>query len=135
MFVSQSIDQLNIDTNLVGNSLDAAFQNVGDAELLCDLRKIFRRALEMLRRGARNHFEIGDLGQPGEDFILHAFGEISIIGIATEIVEGQDRDRFRRSPGRTGTFPSSVPSQKEQTDGNGDADCHDINPAIFLRAR
>ena len=71
------------------------------AELLRDLRKIIRRAFEVLRRCARDHFQIGDLGQPRENLILHAFAEVSVVGIAAEIVEWQNRDRFVRNCSRT----------------------------------
>ena len=65
-----------------------------DAELLRDIGQIFRRAFEFLRRGPRDDFQVGDLGQPRQNFVLHAFGEKRVVGIATEIVEWQDRDRF-----------------------------------------
>ena len=48
----------------------------------------------MLRRGTRDHLEVGDLGQPGEDFILHPFTKVRIVWIATEIIEWKDGNRF-----------------------------------------
>ncbi len=48
--------------------MHAAFQDVRDVELLRDLAEIARRTLEALRRGARDDFQIGDLGQASEDF-------------------------------------------------------------------
>ena len=57
-------------------------------------RKIVRRTLEMLRRGARDDFQVGDLRQARQDFVLHAFGEISVRLVLAQILERQNRDRF-----------------------------------------
>src|SRR6266404_2078362 len=108
---------------------------MSDAKLFRDLGKIVRRALEMLRRRARNHFEIGDLGQTREDFILHAFTKVSVVRIATEIVERQHRNRFIRSPSRTGGIQSSEATKEKETDREDRADNDDINPDVFLLPR
>ena len=65
-----------------------------DTELLRDVGQIFRRTFKFLRRGARDDFQVRDFRQSRQNFVLHAFGEKSVVGIATEIVEWQDRDRF-----------------------------------------
>ena len=82
MRVIQRVDQLHIHAHLISRFLYAAFENVRYAELLRDLRQIFRRTFEILRRRARDHFEIGDLGQSREDFILHAFAKVGVVRIA-----------------------------------------------------
>ena len=46
----------------------------------------------MLCGSARNHFEIADLGQTRQDFILNSLGKISVLFVAAEIFEGQDGD-------------------------------------------
>ena len=89
-------------------------KNVGDAELLRDLGKIFRRAFEVLRRRPRDHFQVRDLGQSRQDFVLHAFTKVSVIRIATEIIERQHRDRFvRNSSGRRRFVSRAETTQKE----------------------
>ena len=94
MGVGQRIDELHIYADLIVGFLHASFQNVRHSKLLRDLGQILRRAFEMLRRCARNHFQVRDFGQTGEDFILYAFGKISVVGVATEIIERQHRNRF-----------------------------------------
>ena len=94
MCVRHRIDQLHVDAHLIVRLLDTAFENVEDAKLLCDVRQILRRAFEFLRRSPGNDFQVGHLGQPGEDFVLHAFSEKGVVGIATKTVEWQNRDRF-----------------------------------------
>ena len=63
MRVSQSVNKLHIHPHLVLHFLDATLQDVRDAELLRDLRQIFRHAFEMLGRSPRDHFQIGDFRQ------------------------------------------------------------------------
>ena len=94
MCIGHGIDQLHIDPHLIVGLLHTAFEDVHYSQLLRNRGEIFRRAFEMLRRRARNYFEVGDFRQPREDFILHPFTKISIVGIATQIVERQHRDRF-----------------------------------------
>ena len=56
MRVGQGIDQLHIDADLVVRFLHASFEDVGHAELLCDLGKLSGALLKSLRRRARDHF-------------------------------------------------------------------------------
>ena len=72
----ECINKLHIHTHLVVRFLHAALENVQYPELLRDLGKILGRASKFLRRRARDDFQIGDLGKPREDFILHAFREV-----------------------------------------------------------
>ena len=109
MRIGRGFDQLHIHAHLFALFLHAAFEDVRDAELPCDLRQIFRRAFEALRRGARDDFQIGDLRQPRQNFILHAFGKVSVLRIVAEIFERQDRDRFRDRDGP----PRHPPSFRE----------------------
>jgi hypothetical protein len=65
MRISERIDQLHIDADLIVRFLDTAFQDVENSQLLGDIRQILWRALELLRRRARDHFQIRDFGQAG----------------------------------------------------------------------
>src|SRR5215813_15476004 len=47
----------------------------------------------MLCRSARNHFQISDLGETRQDFILYSLDKISVLFVAAEIFERQYRDR------------------------------------------
>ena len=57
------LDQLHVDSDLIGRTLYTAFQNVRDAELLSDFEQVIRRAFETLRGSARNYLQISDLRQ------------------------------------------------------------------------
>ena len=61
MRIVSCFDQLHIDAHRIAALLHAAFQNVGNAKLLGDLRQVFRRALVVLRGGTRDDLKIGDL--------------------------------------------------------------------------
>src|SRR5262245_26990168 len=47
----------------------------------------------MLCRSARNHFQISDLGETRQDFILYSLDKISVLFVAAEIFERQYSDR------------------------------------------
>src|SRR5215471_5110847 len=65
---------------------------MSDAELSRNLRQVFWRALVMLRRCARDHFQIRDLRQARQDFILNAVGKISIGLVFASIFKRKHRD-------------------------------------------
>ena len=96
MAVGQGVDELHIHPHLIARFLHAAFDDVHHSKLLRNLGKVIRRALEVLRRSARNHFQVGNFRQAGENFILHSFAEVSVVRITTEIVERQDGNRLCR---------------------------------------
>ncbi len=83
MRVAQCVDQLHVHAHLIVSFLDTAFENVRDTELLSDVAQVRWRALKTLRGCTRDDFQVSDFGQPCENFILHAFGEIGIVRIAT----------------------------------------------------
>ena len=68
---------------------------MGHAELLADLAQIARRAAFVLHHArAADHFQIGNLGQMGQDLVLDALGEEGVLFFAAQIFERQHRDRF-----------------------------------------
>src|SRR5207249_385647 len=73
---------------------DATLKNVRYPKLLRDLGEIARFALILLRRGARYDFEVRDLGQSRQDFLLNAFGKVSVRSVFAQVFERQHRDRF-----------------------------------------
>ena len=94
MRLVRRIDQLNTYAHLFRHSLHRSFQNMCHAELLTDLRYVFRRTLVTLRRCARDHLEVGNLGEPRQYFFLNSFGKISVVRIATQVFKWQNSDRF-----------------------------------------
>ncbi|MFZ3375601.1 MAG: hypothetical protein WA183_08610, partial [Chthoniobacterales bacterium] len=94
---------MNIDPHLIGCFLDATLKDVRYAKLLRDLSKIARFALILLRRSARNHFQIRDLSQARQNFVLHPFGKIGVVRIVAQVFQRKDGNRFfwqRRQCGR-----------------------------------
>ena len=94
MGVSDRIDQLHIDPHLVVRLLHTPFENVHHPELLRDLTQIGRHGLEPLGRSPRDHFQVGDLRQPRQNFILNAFRKKRISLFLAQIVEWEDGDRL-----------------------------------------
>jgi hypothetical protein len=83
MRVIQRIDQLHIDAHLIGRLLHAALQDIRDPQLFGDFAQIIRRALIFLGGRSRDDLEIANLGQARQNFVLHAFAEISVLRIVT----------------------------------------------------
>ena len=98
MGIGAGVDELGIDPDAIVDSLDTAFQDVGDAQLLPDLAQVaFPNSLVLHHAGAADHFEVRDFRQIGEDLILDAIGKEGGLLIRAQVFEGEDCDAFRGS--------------------------------------
>ena len=52
-------------------------------------RKFSGALLKCLRRSARNDLQVRHLRQAGENFVLHAFGEVGVVRIALRLSNGK----------------------------------------------
>ena len=67
-----------------------------------DLGQVALAGVPVLQnRRAADDFQIRDLRQIGEDFVLHAIGEVFVGLVVAQVLEGQDGHRLRRD-GRQG---------------------------------
>src|SRR5215468_5801829 len=109
MGIGLRVNQLNIDPYLIRRLLNAALKNVRYAKLLRDLGEVGRLALIPLRGSTRDHFQIRDLSQPRQDFLLYAIREIGIGFVFTKVFKRQHRDAFLADSGhrRSRSFRSS----------------------------
>ena len=94
MRIRLSVNQLHIDPHLIGRFLHAAFKNVRDTKLLCDLGEFARFALIALRGSARDYFQIRDLSQPRQDLLLDTLSEVGVVSVGAEIFKWQHGDAF-----------------------------------------
>src|SRR5439155_570491 len=81
------VNQLNIDSHLIGRFLDATLKNVRYPKLLRDLGEIPRFALIPLSGSTRNYFYVRDLGQTRQDLLLNTVCKIGVIRIAAKILK------------------------------------------------
>src|SRR5262245_49980431 len=66
-----------------------------DAQFLADLAHITCGSALILHHGsATNDFQICNLRQIGQNLVLHAVSEKSVIGVAAQILKGKYRNRF-----------------------------------------
>ena len=80
MRVGARIDQLRVDAHAIAGALNASFHDMRDTELLADLAQIARDPAFVLHHArAADHFQIRDLGEVGQDFVLHAIGEERVL--------------------------------------------------------
>src|SRR4029434_9596300 len=78
MRIAGCLDEVHADADCVASFLNATLKNVRHIKLLRDLREIARVTLIPLRRSARNYFQVRDLCQTREDFLLNAIRKISV---------------------------------------------------------
>ena len=97
MRVALGIDELDVDAHAVAGFAHTAFQDVGNSKLLRDLANVLGRVFETLRRRARDHFQIANAREAGEDFLLDTVGKISVRFIFAQIFKRQDGDRFAQN--------------------------------------
>ena len=89
-------DELRGDPHLLAGLPHAALQDVRDVELLADHPQVFVPSLELERRGAPDHAQLGQLRQQVEQFLRQAIREVFLVLARTHVRERQHRDGLRR---------------------------------------
>src|SRR5712692_371015 len=73
---------------------------MSDAELLTDLAQVALPASFILHdRSAADHFQVRDLCQVGQNFVLHAVGEIGVLLFIAQVVEWKHSNALRGDGG------------------------------------
>src|SRR3546814_11002007 len=93
---------LHRNQDVVADLLHAAFDDMRHAQFPRDLLQVFRVARVLLRRGARDYLQVTDVGQPGQDQVLHAGDEVLVVRVAGEGFERQPGYRLGRGRRRFG---------------------------------
>jgi len=66
-----------------------------NTQSVCDVAKVaFQAALVLHHARSADHFQVGDLGEIGQDFIMHAGGEKCVFFVLAQIFKGQHSNRF-----------------------------------------
>ena len=86
-------DELKVHVDLAVGAGDGAFEDAVDVEGAGDFAAEACGAFVLHDGGARGDAEVGVLGEHGDELIGHAVGEVFLIGIAREVVEGDDGER------------------------------------------
>ncbi len=114
------LDQLRGDAHLLTRPTDAAFDDIGHAQLPRDLRDGRVLAFEVEGRGARRHLQARHLAQHVQEFLAHAVGERLIALLLAEIGEGQHGDGFLIGDRRRGHIsfaerwlPVEIPTERQ----------------------
>ena len=103
--VRAGINQLGRDANVIAHSADAAFQKVSHAQLAPDFRKVTFRISITHDRAAADHLQVGNLGERGQNIILNAVREITVLFVVAKIIKRENGDalafeRVRGNPRR-----------------------------------
>ncbi|MNI43108.1 hypothetical protein D3C73_974280 [compost metagenome] len=97
------VDQLPGNAQPVPVLAHAAFEHIAHAQFLADALCVHDLALVGEARIARNDEQPADTRQGGDDVLHDAIGEILLLRIAAQVLEGQDGDRgFVRQDERRG---------------------------------
>src|SRR5690242_21658600 len=101
MRVVARVDQLRIDPHLVCHALDTAFQHMSNPERLANITQIPRCLSLVLRHTcSADYFEVRDLGQISENFILNAVSEKRVLLVIAQTFKRKHCDAFVRSEER-----------------------------------
>src|SRR6266487_6113295 len=94
MRVDARVEQLDVYPHSVSSPLHAAFEHTGHAELAGHCLQVFRRAFIFGCRFSRDNLQVANASEFGQDLILNAVGEVSIVWVTAQIVEWENRDAF-----------------------------------------
>ena len=94
MRCGRRVDELAGDANPISGLAHAAFEHVADAELATDLLHVDGATLVGEARIAGDHEQAMKARQGRDDLFDDAVREIDLLGIAAQILERQDGDRW-----------------------------------------
>ena len=94
------LDQVCTDPHRATVALDAAFEDVGDAELRRDRARVERAPLERQRRRSRRNLDLAEAGERRAQLFGEPFRQIIVARFTRQVGERQDRNaRRRHNPG------------------------------------
>ena len=107
MAVGARIHQLGVHAHAIAGALNASFHHIRHSELLGDLTQITRfSALVLHHRRAADYFQVRDLSQVGQDFILNAVREVSVFFRIAQILKWKNSDALLKDRSSDlGKFP------------------------------
>ena len=145
---SLGVDELRRDAEVVASAPHATLKQIAHAELTPELGNVYRRALVLEGRIAREHTQVARPRQLGQDVLGQAVTEILLICVPAQVDEGEDRDPWTlghacrggldRSLGRRHPTVAVKPcanraqDQDQRQGRHGDLPLH---PALRPRAR
>ena len=109
-------------SHAAAHSLHSSFDDVRDTEGLSDLTQVSLDPSFVLHdRRAADDLQVGDLGQIGEDFVLDAVREITVLLVITEILKRQNGNAFRRNRSsgtnlRSSSIDGSTPQNNKEAE-------------------
>ena len=119
--VGARIDQLRIHPNSPARALHTAFDHMRNTQSFCDLAKVaFRAAFVFHHARAADDFQVSDLGEISQNFVLHASGEKCVLFFLAQIFKRQNGDAFFTDAGGT-NFVSARQSGAARPDPGAEA--------------
>src|SRR6266566_669379 len=132
------VDELCGDPHTITGTADRAFEYRLNTKLTADGANIDRAPLVGEARVARDHYQIRDLRQVGDDVFADSVGEILLLRIPRHVGEWQNRDRpmrlRNRGVGSPATGCGRVLVGMPPPDSNRPVDILDFDLAAVLQA-
>jgi hypothetical protein len=97
VLVVAAVDELDVDPDAVAGATDAALEQEACPELAAEAGEVVRAGAAGRRRVARDHREPAPARQARGQLLHQGLGEVGVVGVRGEVVEGQDRDGGARA--------------------------------------
>src|SRR5947199_9889526 len=94
MGIAPCINQLRIDPDAIAGASCRALQNMRYAQCQSDFTQIAHATLELLHRGAANHFKVCDLCQTRENVVVYSGCEVLVLFVVAQIFEWKNGNAF-----------------------------------------
>ena len=108
--------------------MDRAFHDIADTKLPPDFAHVaFGAGFVLAHTRVTDHFQIRNLGEIGQDLVLHAVGEVGVVAIVAQSRKWQNGDRFVLVAGCY-SIRRGVTAEKKQRDRDRDTNQNDVNP-------
>jgi hypothetical protein len=98
------VQKLRCDAERISRPLNAPFQDVAGTEFLVELADIDGLALVPEGRVPGDDEEILEPGERGDDVVREPVAEVLLVGVAAQVLEGQDGDDGACGQGEQGVF-------------------------------
>ncbi len=114
MLIAAAIHQLRGDANMIAGKLHCTFDHCVHVQLARDLRQWFVGALVAHDRSVGDDLQVSKFGELRNQVFGHAVGEVVLLGVRAQVVQGKHRQRTNRT-GRKEPVAQSPGIEEDQS--------------------
>jgi hypothetical protein len=95
MRIVARVNQLRTHPNSTTRALDTAFHHMRNTQSFCDVAQVaFQTAFIFHHARSTDDFQVRNLGEISQDFVLHAASEICVFFVFAKILKRKHGNRF-----------------------------------------